>query len=166
MKNRYQNNEAVDMKTNPLIAYQSEDGNISGSCLRLFMYVDEVALENIIRQERLRVSCPWRTNDVTEGVYAGEYSQNEDTKKYGYLCFSAVCNSPAMWGYYANRGRGACLVFDFDVRPLKNGEYEVLKHGLSCVEKSFKILALSHQSVEKSSFLRIGRFFVRTPHFS
>lgn len=34
------------------------------------------------------------------------------------------------------------------------------------IMNKIKIMALSHQSVEKSPFLRTGRFFVPTPRFS
>lgn len=77
------------------------------------MYVTFSQLENIIETNSIKVSCPWRTNDVTEGVFRGEREQREELKEYGYVCFSASPYSPAMWGYYADRSRGACLMFEF-----------------------------------------------------
>lgn len=104
--------------------------------LRLFLYVTEQGLRSIIREKKIRLSCPWRTNDMTEGVAQGEQTQSERMRAYGYVCFSAVCDSPAMWGYYADRGQGACLVFDFPISPTDGGprrkakDFYILHHGL------------------------------------
>ena len=100
----------------------------SKQVLRLFMYVNESDLYKILETCRLRISCPWRTNDVTECVIQGETQQSEYVKTFGYLCFSATPHSPAMWGYYADRSRGACLFFDFEVMLLSDeqGDYYAL----------------------------------------
>lgn len=71
-------------------------------------------MKNILEQRYLIVSSPWATNDITEGVAQKEEKQSENIKQYGYICMSKTCTSPAMWGYYADRSRGACLVFDID----------------------------------------------------
>lgn len=112
------------------------EGIVKETYLRLFLYVTEEGLRSIIKEKKIRLSCPWRTNDITEGVARGEQQQNEWIKSYGYVCFSAVCDSPSMWGYYAERGRGACLVFDFPVcqgnEESNEGkdDFYILRHGL------------------------------------
>lgn len=97
--------------------------------LRLYMYVTAEALFAIIRSRALKLSHPWKTNDITECLAQRETQLRYAIKEYGYLCFSADPTSPAMWGYYADRGKGACLVFDFDVIELQNGVYEILIGG-------------------------------------
>lgn len=97
--------------------------------LRLYMYVTADALYSILKTGRLKLSHPWKTNDITECLAQGETQQRYGIKKYGYLCFSADCTSPAMWGYYAERGKGACLTFDFDVIEVQKDVYEVVIDG-------------------------------------
>lgn len=108
----------------------------SETYMRMFLYVTESGLKSIIKEKKIRLSCPWRTNDITEGVSQGAVTQDERCRSYGYVCFSAVCDSPSMWGYYAGKGRGACLVFDFPVCQ-KNQEdnegkksYLILRNGM------------------------------------
>lgn len=113
----------------PIIKEDAERGIAS---IRLFMYATEDQLNSIIDSKKIRISCPWKTNDVTEGLYQGEYWQCENIKEYGYICMSANCQSPSMWGYYADSSRGACLVFDIPV-------------GRIGIEKDFYILEQHNQ---------------------
>lgn len=108
---------------------QSVNGKYECQHLRLFMYTKTDDLRRIMQSKKLRVSCPWRTNDIVEGVVQGEKNQRELTKSYGYLCFSSVCDNPAMWGYYAERSRGTCLVFDFPVTRETKESYRLLENG-------------------------------------
>lgn len=80
--------------------------------MRLYLYTSEKGLLSILDKKAIIVSHPWATNDITEGVAQDQNKQTHDVKKYGYICMSAKGLSPAMWGYYADRGKGACLVFD------------------------------------------------------
>lgn len=115
-----------------IYTYTSYDKRFAGEVLRLFLYVDSYeALKDILVNRRLRVSFPWRTNDISEGVLKGNSTLTEETKEKGYICFSATCESPAMWGYYANRGKGFCLVFDFEYIKTDDGCYEVIYKGFS-----------------------------------
>ena len=108
----------------------------SETYMRMFLYVTEDGLKSIIKEKKIRISCPWRTNDITEGVARGELMQDERIRAFGYVCFSAVCDSPSMWGYYAGRGEGACLVFDFPVCQGNEEDNEgkadffILRHGM------------------------------------
>lgn len=79
--------------------------------LTLYLYASLDGLLKILEKGKLKVSLPWGTNDITEGVPRNEQMRNYQTEAYGYICLSDNCTSPAMWGYYADRGRGACLVF-------------------------------------------------------
>lgn len=122
------------IKSGPFVT--SYNDYVQETYLRLYLYVTEKGLRNIIKEQKIRLSCPWRTNDITEGVAQGEQAQNEWIKSYGYVCFSAVCDSPSMWGYYADKGRGACLVFDFPVCQRNEEDnsgkehFLILRHGL------------------------------------
>lgn len=97
--------------------------------LRLYLYVTEDALINILREGKLNISKPWGTNDITEGVKQGEEKQKENIKEFGYICLSETCTSPAMWGYYADRSRGACLAFTFDLNTSDEKTFYVLVKG-------------------------------------
>ena len=79
------------------------------SDLTLYLYASLDSLLKILETGKLKVSLPWGTNDITEGVPRNEQVRNHQTEAYGYICLSDNCTSPAMWGYYADRGRGACL---------------------------------------------------------
>lgn len=110
----------------------TEDGMMQVENMRLFLYVDEAGLEDIIVNQRIKLSCAWRTNDATEAVAQNETQRSDKVNEVGYICLSALCDSPAMWGYYANRSTGACLVFDFPVRQRNCGhQYQILRHGLT-----------------------------------
>lgn len=106
--------------------------NVRTTFLRLFMYVSEDSLFKILKSGLLRLSLPWNTNDVTECVAQKATTQSEGVKGFGYLCFSASPHSPAMWGLYADRSRGACLAFDFEVQPNETDSverYDILDRG-------------------------------------
>lgn len=95
--------------------------------LPLYLYVTEESLINILKEGKLNVSRPWATNDITEAVKQGEEKQREQIKEYGYICLSGTCISPAMWGYYADRSRGACLVFSFPLLTSDDKSFKVKK---------------------------------------
>lgn len=117
----------------PIIIAKQLDGVVS-KYLRLFLYVDEKGLEDIFERQRIKISCPMRTNDATEAVGQNESAQSEEVRDYGYICLSSVHDSPAMWGYYANRSRGACVVFDFPIYEHNNHQYRILKNGIDRLE--------------------------------
>ena len=99
---------------------------------RLYMYTDEKALFSILKSGRLRLSLPWNTNDVTECVAQKATEQSEGVKSFGYLCFSKNPHSPVMWGQYADRCKGACLAFDFEIdkiEHIKTEAYRILDKG-------------------------------------
>ena len=55
-----------------------------------YMYTTEKPLFDRLHTGKLKLSCPWRTNDVTERVAHKYVEQSEWVKSYGYLCFSAT----------------------------------------------------------------------------
>ncbi len=93
--------------------------------LTLYMYAREQQFHEIINSGKFRLSTPWATNDVTEGVAQEAEARCDGIEKYGYICLSASSTSPAMWGYYAGRATGVCLAFTF---------YRVLRRGVDCGE--------------------------------
>lgn len=124
--------------------------NINTSILRLFMYTSEDSLFKILQTGKLRLSLPWNTNDVTECVAQKAYAQSEGVKEFGYLCFSANPHSPAMWGQYADRSKGACLAFDFEVskeEPAPVTTYRILDKGAYFENgNTFKLRAIEYKS--------------------
>lgn len=135
-KENGQHTPAITCSTPIIFKVGEQDDAQSTSILRLFMYVTEDALFDIIHMGRLKLSCPWRVKDVTECVIQDETRQSEFIKGFGYLCFTSNPKSPAMWGYYANRSRGACLAFDFEVHEIehcaKSRTFEILDRGCRC----------------------------------
>lgn len=98
--------------------------------LFLYLYAREDQLLGILSDNALNISKAWGTNDITEGVLQNEEKQRELIRDYGYICLSKTCTSPAMWGYYADRSRGVCLVFVFDVNFLpKESAFIILNKG-------------------------------------
>ena len=121
--------------------------------MRLFLYVDEVGLEDIITNQRIKLSCAWRTNDATEAVAQNETQRSDKVNEVGYICLSAICDSPAMWGYYADRARGACLVFDFHVRQRNCGhQYQILKNGVTRCSPPYWIQRIKYADKRRRRF--------------
>lgn len=114
--------------------------------LSLYMYIKSEALLPIIETSRLRLSKPWQTNDITECVMQNENALREYTKLFGYLCFSERCDSPAMWGYYADRGYGACLEYEFDVIEIEEGVYEILFDSMISLCKPIYLKKVSYSN--------------------
>lgn len=95
-------------------------------CIRLYLYVKPDSLLPLLSSKKILLSKPWKTNDVTECVQQSKEKQSEKIKEYGYICLSCRSDSSAMWGYYADSSRGACLAFDIPVEKLKKGQYRIL----------------------------------------
>ncbi len=83
--------------------------------LRLYHYTTWEGMKGILNSKSFRISLCKNTNDYTEGVPQGREERGNagETSEYGYISLSKICNSPAMWDYYADKSRGVCLVFDF-----------------------------------------------------
>lgn len=95
------------------------------SLLDLYLYTGLDGLLKIIETGKLKLSLPWGVNDITEAIPAGSTTRQHQAEAYGYICLSTVNNSPAMWGYYADRGKGACLKLRFYTVHMahQNGTY-------------------------------------------
>lgn len=118
--------------------------NVSVSILRLYMYVKEDSLFSILKEKRLRLSRPWKTNDATEGVFAGDIGLDREIQSYCYLCFSVDCETPALWGHYSGGSTGACLVFDFPVIIVRPNEFIITKSGYVNTQKYFIIRKINY----------------------
>lgn len=77
----------------------------------LYLYVNRDQLFSILESLALKLSRTERTNDTTENIFAGENQVHAEVREYGYVCLTSTIISPMMWGQYADRGKGACLVF-------------------------------------------------------
>lgn len=100
----------------------------------LYLYVTEKQLFSILEDKALKLSRTEYTNDTTENIYSGEYSVSPIVREYGYICLSSTITSPMMWGQYADRGKGACLVFSAEFLIKRNdihvGYYFNRKQGI------------------------------------
>lgn len=72
---------------------------------------------------------------------------------------------PAMWGHYANKGKGVCIVFDKDkfIKSLKDNKY-IIKHGKISYTNKFSPDFFIKQSTRGRIFLtkrRIKELFFR-----
>ncbi len=86
----------------------------------LYLYVTEKQLFSILEDKALKLSRTERTNDATENIYSGETFVSPLVREYGYICLSSSITSPMMWGQYADRGKGACLVFSLKLFAQNN----------------------------------------------
>lgn len=77
----------------------------------LYLYVTEKQLLSILEKPRLKLSRTTKTNDCTENLACGETDPSYEVSSYGYICLSSTIHSSMMWGQYAGRSTGACLVF-------------------------------------------------------
>lgn len=137
-----------DVNDKPLgYVFPDNDGTSPAETLKLCMYVGEQALMQIIDKQRLRLSCPWRTNDITECVAQAETYQTNIIKNFGYICLSSVWDSPKMWGLYAERSRGACLIFEFEVIKIDDETYEILENGMSALNNRLLIRKVRYSDV-------------------
>lgn len=119
--------------------------------LFLYLYAREDQFLGILKDNALNISKAWGTNDITEGVLQEEEKQRELVKDYGYICLSETCTSPAMWGYYADRSRGVCLIFVFDVNIYeRSGEMTILDDG-KIPRNPITIKKVSYKKMRSSS---------------
>ncbi len=124
----------------PIVGINKEENELLEiTYIRLYLYVKPESLIPLLSSKRIHLSKPWNTNDVTECVQQNKETQSEEIKGYGYICLSCRCDSSAMWGYYADSSKGACLAFDFPVEKIKKGQYRLLDDNYT-VEKASKII--------------------------
>lgn len=128
----------------------------------LYMYVKHEALLPILTSSKLRLSKPWLTNDITECILKNEICMREETKMMGYLCFSSRCDSPAMWGYYASRGRGACLEFQFDVIEVQPDVYEILFCSMMSIREPLYLHPVRYSESRIDNSSAYSSFFVKS----
>lgn len=86
----------------------------------LYLYVNRDQLFSILESLALKLSRTERTNDTTENIFAGENQVHAEVREYGYVCLTSTIISPMMWGQYADRGKGACLVFSGNFKKYTN----------------------------------------------
>lgn len=142
---RYLRNDIYDIPLS--YVFPDDEGNSPAETLKLCLYVGEQALMQIVDKQRLRLSCPWRTNDITECVAQAETYQTNIIKNFGYICLSSVWDSPKMWGLYAERSRGACLIFEFEVIKLDEETYEILENGKSALNNRLLIRKVRYSDI-------------------
>ena len=142
---RYLRNDVYDRALRYM--FPDDDGNSRAETLKLCLYVGDHALMQIVDKQRLRLSCPWRTNDITECVAQAETYQTNIIKNFGYICLSSIWDSPKMWGLYAERSRGACLIFEFDVIKLDEETYEILENGKSALNNRLLIRKVRYSEI-------------------
>ncbi len=142
---RYLRNDVYDIPLS--YVFPDDEGNSPAETLKLCLYVGEQALMQIVDKQRLRLSCPWRTNDITECVAQAETYQTNIIKNFGYICLSSVWDSPKMWGLYAERSRGACLIFEFEVIKLDEETYEILENGKSALNNRLLIRKVRYSDI-------------------
>lgn len=89
--------------------------------LLLYKYMPYEAFEKTIENWSLKLTIPYETNDPFEFMARCQHSK-ESTDKYiitaikntpGMLCFSTSMTVASMWGHYADKHKGVCLIFDF-----------------------------------------------------
>lgn len=105
----------------------------------LYMYFTIEGFEGLLSTWSLKSCFSHTVNDPMENMMNSEdemrRGQFQDSKNspLPYFCFSRRMSSPVMWGNYADKGKGICLVFAF---PLRLGEWDSVKY-FSIKEDSF-----------------------------
>lgn len=92
---------------------------------KIYHYTSFEAACKIVSSKRLKFGVANKTNDINEvhrriciPVYTEKGAVEKEMSKYKHLSFSKDNSSrcgydiPAMWGHYAEKGYGICLVFD------------------------------------------------------
>lgn len=95
--------------------------------LLLYRYMPYEAFEKTIEDWSLKLTIPYETNDPFEFMPLYQNLKNINNKQIiaakdnppGMLCFSTSMTSASMWGHYADRHKGVCLIFDFPCVPKK-----------------------------------------------
>ena len=90
----------------------------------LYIYQSWEIAKKILREWRIKGTNPYRTNDIFEFLPAGK-TYNDETKHSSHqvICFSRSVSSAAMWGHYADKHKGVCLVFSLPVTPHNEPNY-------------------------------------------
>ena len=95
--------------------------------LLLYRYMPYEAFEKTIEDWSLKLTIPYETNDPFEFMPRCQDLKDIISKQIltaknnppGMLCFSTSMTSASMWGHYADRHKGVCLIFDFPCVPRK-----------------------------------------------
>lgn len=93
--------------------------------LLLYRYMPYEAFEKTIEDWSLKLTIPYETNDPFEFMPCCQNLKDVADKQIltakknppGILCFSTSMTSASMWGHYADRHKGVCLIFDFPCIP-------------------------------------------------
>lgn len=90
----------------------------------LYIYQPWEIAKKILREWRIKGTNPYRTNDIFEFLPAKK-TYNDYTKHSSHqvICFSRSVSSAAMWGHYADKHKGVCLVFSLPVTPHNEPNY-------------------------------------------
>ena len=100
---------------------------------RFYHFIKAEYVEHFLRTGLLKVTQLWHSNDSFEFRPAfTSYGVENEWKKIiqggepCVICLSSRMSSPAMWGHYGDKGKGACLVFDIPVEKWRNPKFSYL----------------------------------------
>lgn len=105
-------------------------------CVVLYKYMGISAFESTLDSWSLKACIPYEANDIMELTpqaispntrYMAMFNSPQCSPP-PFLCFSRNITTPAMWGHYADSGKGVCLVFCF---PVQDKEW---KHDIVATE--------------------------------
>ncbi len=83
-----------------------------------YIYMKSEYLENILKNDELKVIFPEDCNDPMEFTTKDTISPVGDNL-HGMICFTETPCHPVMWAHYADNHRGICLEFQFDFSETK-----------------------------------------------
>lgn len=103
--------------------------------LRLYKYLSLAALSSFVKNHTIKLSFGYEANDRFE-LLPGDVLPSDDWAKreteaahvvrHGFISLTKVEDNPYMWGSYADKHRGACLEFLFEVEVEDNGRFRRL----------------------------------------
>ena len=103
---------------------------------RLYHFMEAKWALQAIGNRRLKIANLDEANDLFEMLAFRWDCEGQEAdflrirkslmEKHGVICLSKICGNPAMWGHYADNGKGMCLGFDVDLHD-DNGKELVKK---------------------------------------
>lgn len=101
--------------------------------IKAYIYMTYENMLKVLAGGALKVRSIDECNDPYEFMPAGaEGKALQEIYELGFICFSSLYNSGAMWGHYGDKHKGVCLEFTFPLissSPYKDGngfQYHIL----------------------------------------
>ncbi len=152
------NNTRSNTFTNDIIYGQPI--KVEHTILSVYLYAPWPIIERILLSGELKATLPEKCNDLYDTCPCFETSEEQARfvrtwrgNNMAMFCFSLTPNSCAMWGHYADHGKGGVLKFDLPVFKLddtNNSERDIIWIGDKIAPKKHgDVISLTNLSAQK-----------------